>query len=54
VKLTRFPTLKSKEICQNVLKKHLEKVTYNYETIPELTKVIANEILAEAKSLLVN
>ena len=45
----KFPTLAAKNICQRALEKHLTKQKYDFERVPELTKAIANDILAEAK-----
>ncbi|KAI8909056.1 Tctex-1 family-domain-containing protein [Gorgonomyces haynaldii] len=47
----KFPTLLAREICQAVLNKHLTKVKYDFELVPQLTTAIANEIIAEAKKL---
>ena len=40
-----------RRLINEILKKYLEKAKYDVEKIPELTKQIANEILAGVKGM---
>jgi hypothetical protein len=53
-KTIRFPAEPTKRLIDATLSKHLTKVKYDFETIPELTKTIANDLLAQVKRKLNN
>ena len=46
-----MPTEAIKRLVDATLSKHLTKVKYDFESIPELTKLISNDILGQIKSL---
>lgn len=45
----RFPAKSTKRLIEATLIKHLTKVKYDFELVPELTKTVANDLLFQIK-----